>query len=654
MALAVCLNNSPALLAEAIAYIKQSKISLQDYIKFYNTDSAQLLERQHALQQKKQPTATPKTSLLSKLDHSSESLERYKQMPVEELFRQIKEQGIQIFVSYNWGSKLQVDQLDQLFNQMGIQLLRDIRELRDFAGIKKFMKKVIREADYTFSVINSNYPKSFNCLFEVLNITKDPHWQYRVFPIVVPGTPLDDLTIRSYEQHWQQEAIRFQKAGGTPAEIELAQEGARKIGDYLRWVRDQQPEGFDYQLATKFQKSLASMLARQEKLQKKGIYREGIFHIPQGRNKDFIGRKKELSDLEIALKSGQHSAITNAGMGGVGKTQLALEYAYRHESEYELIYWIRSETVQSIKSDLRMLGEEMGIAEDFLSDDKVISTVKGELERRKGWLLVFDNAEDPKTLAEILPRRGGHVLVTSRNPNWDRVVPIQVFNKEDALLYFRKISGVSEQGDELELLTEDLGYLPLALTQAASYIKRHGISIAAYRAAFKKGQNNLFSEKEKGYPESVATAWQISMDKIKEEDSNAEQLLNFCCLLASENIPTITLEAWLKEKYKKDVSSDVTEALRILESYSMINQKVELDESGYKKSISIHRLIQAVTRKQCGKEDKANAIKLGAIVLNRELMMLKNPNTQIPRLLTLQSSLNMLKKKKCLLKSLPV
>ena len=107
------------------------------------------------------------------------------------------------------------------------------------------------------------------------------------------------------------------------------------------------------------------MLARQEKLEKKGIYKQAIFHLPMGRNKDFTGRDREMALLEDSLKKGQYSAITNTGMGGVGKSQLALEYAYRHEKEYEMLYWIRSEDMGTLKSDLRMLGQEMGIAEGF-------------------------------------------------------------------------------------------------------------------------------------------------------------------------------------------------------------------------------------------------------------------------------------------------
>jgi hypothetical protein len=193
------------------------------------------------------------------------------------------------------------------------------------------MKKVIRQADYTFSIVSTSYLKSFNCLFEVITTMEDPYWRSRMFPIVLPNTPLDDAAILSYQEYWQQEADRLEKSGASPTEIAIAQDGARKIAAYLHFVNQMQTDSLQTQLDTQFQKTLALMLARQERLEKKGVYRQGIFHLPQGRNRDFTGREKELTLLEQSLKSGQYSAITNTGMGGVGKSQLALEYAYRHE-----------------------------------------------------------------------------------------------------------------------------------------------------------------------------------------------------------------------------------------------------------------------------------------------------------------------------------
>ena len=617
------LENHPAKLANAVAYMKSTKISIQSYVDYYLNDKDNLLAKQEKLLHPTQPTSIHRQrTLIYDLNPSAQIVAKFQAQSILELSQQIKTQDIQIFVSYCWKpTKDPVNRMDAVFKSLGINLLRDERELRSFDSLREFMKKVIREADYTLSIINDNYLQSFNCIFEIVTTMQDPNWMKRVFPIVLPGSDIfTNLAISRYQKFWEQEAINLERSLGNGApEVAIAQDAARKIGPYLQFVREMNPDSIERHISTQFKEVQALMLARQEKLEKKGIYKQSIFHLPMGRNKDFTGRDKEMSLLEQSLKTGKYSAITNTGMGGVGKSQLALEYAYRHEKEYNMVYWIRSEDMSTLKSDLRMLGLEMGIAEDFLKDDKIISTMKGVLENRQGWLLVFDNAEDPKLLAQVIPQRGGHILITSRNKHWDKTVSIDVFSQEEALLYLQKISGVSGQEEELKLLAKELGHLPLALTQAGAYIRRQGITVAYYYAAFKKEEKQMLSQKEKGYPGSVATAWLISMEKIEQEDPNATKLLNICSFLAPDNIPESVLEAWLKAKNKVDSGLDFQDALRVLESYSLIDQKVVQNEGTQKKLISIHRLIQAVTRDECQKEEAQSAIQLGIDVLNQQL-----------------------------------
>jgi len=604
------LENHPAKLAEAIAYIKRLKISAATYVEAYTNDRENLLKKQQA----KASTKTSSPTLLSNLDLSPQTLQSYLQLSLSDILKAFIAQNIQVFISYNWGATKEVDQIGTLFEEMGTKLLRDTDEARNFESLRNFMIKVIKDADYTISIVSLKYLQSFNCIFEVITIMKDPYWKHRLFPLVIEGTDLSEKAIHSYVTYWKEEAERLERIGANPTEVAIAREGAEKIAPFLEFVKQLQPASIETELHTQFQRPLAIMLARQEKLEKKGVYRQGIFHLP-GRNKEFVGRETELALLEKSLKNGNSSAITNTGMGGVGKSQLAYEYAYRHETEYKMIYSIRSEQEATIKADLRALGLEMGIAEDFLKDDIVISTMKNTLEKRKGWLLIFDNAEDPELLRSILPQ-GGHILITSRNPNWEKSVPVDVFSKEEALKYLQKISGISDQQEEFNLLAEELGYLPLALTQAGAYIRRQQMDVATYRAAFKAGEKQLLSQKEKGYPGSVATAWLLSMEKIKQEDPNALQLLNICSYLAPDKIPDEFLEAWLKEK-AHTTGLDFQNALGVLESYSLIEQKVEEKDGFHKKTIFVHRLIQTVTRDEC--EPEANqAIELGIGVMKQQ------------------------------------
>ena len=373
------------------------------------------------------------------------------------------------------------------------------------------------------------------------------------------------------------------------------------------------PDPIDTQIATRFQKTLALMLARQDVLEKKGIHREGIFYLPMGRNKEFIGRDAEMTILEKTLKKEHRSTIhAVCGMGGLGKSQLALEYAYRHEKEYALVYWIRSEYMETLKADYRTLGQEMGIAEEFLRGDKAIPTMKGVLENRKGWLLIFDNAEDPRALAQALPQRGGDILITSRNPNWDSKLSLDVFSETEALFYLQNISGLSGQKEELAKLSEELGRLPLALSQAGAYINMHNLTVANYRAIYAQ---LLSTRTTKDYPNSVATALSISMEKIEKQSPNAALLLDFCSFLSPDNIPAHLLNKWLKSVDERCRDIDFHDALRILESYSLITQRVEQREASLQKTISLHRLIQAVIRDKNKQTDADSIIRRGIDVL---------------------------------------
>lgn len=612
--LARLLNNHPAQLSSAISYIQRTKISVQSYIDAYEKDKNDLLTKQSALLKPKTQIATHQSPPRFTVDPSEASLNRCNQLSSGELASQLKRQGIEIFISYNWGAKNEVEVIDAEFKTMGLTLLRDARELRSLESIREFMRKVIRQADYTISVVTSAYLKSFNCIFEVITTMQDPYWQSRLFPIVLGGVDLDDPI---HITHWELETIRLRNINAL-SDAAIAEEGAKKLGAFLKFVKDTQPEDLVVQQTAQFQKTFALMLARQERLEKKGIYKQAIFHLPLGRNVDFTGRDKELRQLETSLKQGRFCTITNVGMGGVGKTQLALEYAYRHQTEYEMVYWIRSETEEMIKTDYRMLGQEMGISEDFLKDDLIIATIRGELEKRQRWLVVYDNAESAELLAAATPQRGGHVIITSRSPHWTNAVNIDVFSENEALTYLQKISGVTGQDAQLKSLAKELGYLPLALTQAGAYIRRQQIDVATYQRLFSAKKMDLLSKHERGYPGTVATAWQLSFEKITQEDPNAVKLLHICSHLAPDNIPEEVLSSWLKEKNKQTVGLDFQNALSILENYALIHQKVEQSKGEHIKSVSIHRLIQAVSRDKCPKNEAHAAIQIGVTVLAKQ------------------------------------
>ena len=194
-----------------------------------------------------------------------------------------------------------------------------------------------------------------------------------------------------------------------------------------------------------------------------------IWNVQQ-RNPAFVGRDMALLELRDQLLTGG-TAVAQAlhGMGGVGKTQLAVEYAYRFAGAYELVWWIAAERTELIAAQLADLAVEAGAAVDNAEIPAAVSKLYSELRRRSDWLLIFDDAEDPRALQQRLPGGPGHVLITSRNPNWGEIaapVNVPVFDSEESVTLLRRRVPDMPVGDA-EQIAAELGNFPLALAQAA-------------------------------------------------------------------------------------------------------------------------------------------------------------------------------------------
>ena len=156
--------------------------------------------------------------------------------------------------------------------------------------------------------------------------------------------------------------------------------------------------------------------------------------MPYLRNPHFTGRDALLDELHAKLTDGRVALTAMRGMGGVGKTQLALEYAYRHAGDFDLVWWLRAEEPATLLEDYAALAGPLGLAQAGESElAAVAAAVCQELARRDRWLLVFDNANAPDEIEPLLPRGGGgRVLITSRNPSWPFAAPLDVptFSRE--------------------------------------------------------------------------------------------------------------------------------------------------------------------------------------------------------------------------------
>lgn len=324
-----------------------------------------------------------------------------------------------------------------------------------------------------------------------------------------------------------------------------------------------------------------------------------IWNVPHQRNPNFVGRDALLDQIQKTLTSKNAAALTAIhGMGGVGKTQLASEYAYDHAGDYQVVWWIKSEEPAALKSDYAALAEALDLPQKQERDQKVIvAAVRDWLNHNGAWLLIFDNARNKEDLRDWLPQnRAGHVVITSRDPNWGGVakpLEVEVLTRKDAVRFLLQRTG---QDDDVaaRLLAEALGDLPLALEQAGAYIETTGKPISEYLALFKTRHAELLQRgKPDDYPDTVATTWEISFQAARQESPAAAGLLNVCAFLAPDDIPIAALRKG-KDKLPDPLAETVAdelwfdEAVAVLRRYSLI----ERVEDG----LFVHRLVQMVAR----------------------------------------------------------
>ena len=320
-----------------------------------------------------------------------------------------------------------------------------------------------------------------------------------------------------------------------------------------------------------------------------------IWNVQQ-RNPAFVGRDTALVELRDQLLAGG-TAVARAlhGMGGVGKTQLAVEYAYRFSGTYDLVWWIAAERTELIAAQLADLAVKAGVAVDTAEIPGAVSALYSDLRYRDGWLLIFDNAEDPRAFQQWLPGGPGHVLITSRNPNWDEIaapVTVAVFASEESVsLLRRRVPGISAA--DAEHVAVELDNLPLALAQAAGVLSETGLPAAAYVENLARHASEILAEgTPASYSRSLAATVSDAADRLADTDPVAAALLRLSAFFGPEPIPAsfFTAAAELPAPLVAVAADPVRlhRALGRISGYGL----ARLDQDG----VQVHRLVQAIVR----------------------------------------------------------
>ncbi|MFJ9564159.1 FxSxx-COOH system tetratricopeptide repeat protein [Streptomyces fuscichromogenes] len=311
-----------------------------------------------------------------------------------------------------------------------------------------------------------------------------------------------------------------------------------------------------------------------------------------------LGREDELAWLRNSLVVSNGTAITQVlavhGLGGVGKSTLALAYAHRHRSDYALTWWVTADSSVRIEQSLaglalRLFPSWAGRA----SEHEQFQWTMNWLQWHPGWLLIFDNVENPRDLAPYTGalNRGQHLATSRRVTGWPRTTPTRALgtlsaNEAGELLCVYALDGTTptvHQRQESLALASELGYLPLALEQAGAYLNQNPtVSIDAYRkrlaTKLDKAADGINAER------TIARVWSHTLEVLNSSNQLAVRLLYILAWLAPDSIPVGLIEI------VENDSDEIAEALGALRAYSMISFSPD------RTSVSIHRLVQVALR----------------------------------------------------------
>ncbi|MEU6062600.1 FxSxx-COOH system tetratricopeptide repeat protein [Streptomyces sp. NPDC047097] len=339
-----------------------------------------------------------------------------------------------------------------------------------------------------------------------------------------------------------------------------------------------------------------------------------IWNAPP-RNAGFTGRSVVLERMRDQLGGGMAVVLpqpqTLYGLGGVGKTQVALEYVHRFMADYDLVWWISAEQTDDVIASLAELAVRLGAqgGEDMAtaSQEAVDLLRRGVPSHR--WLLVFDNADDPERLGRFFPS-GGHILVTSRNQTWSQygdALPVDVFLREESVEHLqRRARGLKPE--DADRVAEAVGDLPLAVEQAAAWIAETATPVSTYLEQLEgAAARTLALNQPAGYPEPVAATWNVSIERLQERSPAAVRLLQLCAFFAPEPIHANLLYSKEMIEALKPYDASLQEKLVLGRVIREIGRFALAKVDQVSNSIQLHRLVQAVIRSQLSEEEQREA-----------------------------------------------
>jgi len=326
------------------------------------------------------------------------------------------------------------------------------------------------------------------------------------------------------------------------------------------------------------------------------------------RNDRFTGRLVDLQRLRDQLRDVRRAVVTQIpvalhGLGGVGKTQLAIEYVHRFAPDYDVVWWIDASQPQFVDSALIDLGRRLNLVTSATLES-ARATLDGlespELTSR--WLLVYDNAEDPDAIKDLIPTGGaGHVLITSRNKDWEtraQTVPVDVFRRAESITHLlgRTSALTREQADQV---AGTLGDLPIAIAAAGAYLAETGVPVADYLDSIRSGvgQPQLPGEI------AIERTWDLSLTRLQEQSPGGHRLLQVCSVMATD----IALDLLYSDTLMAAVAAvDPVAGERAMRPALVhsINRLALLKLDTQSRQVQVHRVLQESVRRRMSTEEQ--------------------------------------------------
>jgi DNA-binding CsgD family transcriptional regulator len=278
------------------------------------------------------------------------------------------------------------------------------------------------------------------------------------------------------------------------------------------------------------------------------------------------------------------------GLGGIGKTQLAIEYAHQYADKYSLIAWIHAnnDISQEFSELLSVLWDKKHLS---FHSSRMVDYFYQKLAAFPSCLLIFDDAEDYSGVVQYLPKSQAnvnhHILITSRSQHWESVIPVNVFTPQESV-YFISHQLPNEPQQQRMKLAEQLGHLPLALSQAVAYIKSTAVDIHNYLLAYAETPKDILNTTllldlfKTTHTTSVYKTLSLSLEKLKQKDDAIVNLLKYCAYFRPDKISRVLVKNIMGYEHK------LNQAIAILRNYSLVEVSDDIAV------FNIHCITQAI------------------------------------------------------------